>query len=197
MQTFLQFLHTAIDRIQPAIQWFRTTVESLLASPDRWIVYVAAGWIALLLIGFPLFRYSGRRRRRSEPFEEVRSYSILGIGPSDHVERADMDDVNRPARTYPRWADAAPLARRPVFRAGLECHANSSIDDRELHSLRHGPLRTPGLLSGLRLRPAHEAERDCLKRLSHSAGLSAVNAEQHGFITGWNSINSTRVPSGS
>lgn len=115
MQTFLQFLHTAIDRIQPAIQWFRTTVESLLASPDRWIVYVAAGWIALLLIGFPLFRYSGRRRRRSEPFEEVRSYSILGIGPSDHVERADMDDVNRPARTYPRWADAAPLARRPVF----------------------------------------------------------------------------------
>ena len=31
----------------------------------------------------------------------------------------------------------------------------------------------------------------------HLTGLSAVNGEQQGLLTGWNSINSTRVPSGS
>lgn len=32
---------------------------------------------------------------------------------------------------------------------------------------------------------------------TYPVGLSAVKGEQHGFVTGWNSINSTRVPSGS
>ncbi|HEX6771406.1 MAG TPA: zinc ribbon domain-containing protein [Acidobacteriaceae bacterium] len=114
MQSFLQFLHSVMNQLQPAIQWVHDTVLSLLASPERWIVYVAAGWIALLLIAFPLFRYSGRRRRRSEPFEEVRSYSVLGIGPAARAQGADMDDVIRPERTYSRWADASPLIERPV-----------------------------------------------------------------------------------
>lgn len=112
MQSFVEFLHKLADQIQPAIQWLRDMVLSLLASPDRWIVYTAAVWICLLLIFIPLFRVSRRRRRRSEPFEEVRSYSVLGIGPTAQQDRSGMDDVIRPVRTHPRWADAAPLTER-------------------------------------------------------------------------------------
>jgi hypothetical protein len=36
-----------------------------------------------------------------------------------------------------------------------------------------------------------------LLQTTHRFGLSAVNGEQHGLVTGWNSISSTRVPSGS
>jgi len=32
---------------------------------------------------------------------------------------------------------------------------------------------------------------------TYPVGLSAVKDEQHGLVTGWNSINSMRVPSGS
>lgn len=114
MQSFLQFLHSVMSQLQPAIHWLRDTVLSMLASSDRWIVYTAAAWIALLLIAIPLFRFSGRRRRRTEAFEEVRSYSVLGIGPSAHVNYSEQDDAIRPARTYSRWVETTPLAARPT-----------------------------------------------------------------------------------
>jgi hypothetical protein len=129
MQSFLQFLHKLADQVQPAYQWLRETVLSLLASPDRWIVYTAAVWIALLLIFIPLFRISSRRRRRREEFEEVRSYSVLGIGPGPSPNRPEineeLNDVIRPVRSYPRWADTAPaappvspLVQRPASKQG-------------------------------------------------------------------------------
>lgn len=107
MQSFLQFLHTVIDQLQPVIQWLRAWFESLLASPDRWIVYAAAAAIALVLIFVPLFRVSGGHARRREPFEEVRSYSVLGIGPERLSGHADVDDVIHPV--HPRWADTIPF----------------------------------------------------------------------------------------
>ncbi len=121
MQSFMQFLHTVIDGLQPALHSLRAWLESLPSSPDRWIVYAAAVGIALLFIFVPLFRVSGTRVRRREPFEEVRSYSVLGIGPeplSGHA--ADADDVIHPERTYPRWADTVPfeINERPFAEAG-------------------------------------------------------------------------------
>jgi hypothetical protein len=109
MQSFLQFLHTVLDQIQPVIHWLRAWFESLPSSPDRWIVYAAAAGIALLLIFVPLFRVSGERVRRREPFEEVRSYSVLGIGPEPLSGHADVNDVIHPVRTHPRWAETVPF----------------------------------------------------------------------------------------
>ena len=117
MQSFLQFLHTVMSQLQPFIQRARATLESLLASPDRWIVYVAAVWIALLLIFIPLMRISARRRRRREELEDVPSYSVLGIGPTSNPVHADADDLIRPLHSSPRWAEATPLAERPLFRS--------------------------------------------------------------------------------
>ena len=109
MQSFMQFLHTVVDGLQPVIHWLRAWFESLLSSPDRWIVYAAAAGIALLLIFVPLFRVSGGRTHRRGPFEEVRSYSVLGIGPEPLSGHADVDDVIHPVRTYPRWAETVPF----------------------------------------------------------------------------------------
>jgi hypothetical protein len=123
MQSFMQFLHTVIAGLQPAIHSLRAWFESLPSSPDRWILCAAIVGIALLLIFVPLFRVSGGRVRRRGPFEEVRSYSVLGIGPeprSGHAVHAVMDDVIHPERTYPRWADAVPfeINERPFAEAG-------------------------------------------------------------------------------
>lgn len=109
MQSFLQFLHSVVDGLQPLIHWLRGWFESLPSSPDRWLIYAAVGGIALLLIFIPLFRVSGRRVRRREPFEEVRSYSVLGIGPESLSGQGDVDDVIHPVRPYPRWADTIPF----------------------------------------------------------------------------------------
>ena len=113
MQSFLQFLHTVMSQLQPVIQWVRASVESQLASPNRWIVYAVGVGIALLLIAVPLLRASGRRRRD----EDVPSYSVLGIGPAVRADHADVDDLIHPLRSSPRWAHAAPLAERPLFRS--------------------------------------------------------------------------------
>lgn len=115
MQSLMQFLHTVLNNpIQPAIQWLRAWFISILASPNRWIVYVLGAGIALLLIFVPLLRMRGRPRRRSEAFDEVRSYSVLGIGPAPLEGHADVDDVIRPVESYPRWADTAPLSDRRI-----------------------------------------------------------------------------------
>src|ERR1700685_3424034 len=44
---------------------------------------------------------------------------------------------------------------------------------------------------------ASRAERPVPLRQHYSVGLDAVNSEQHGLPTGWNSMISARVPSGS
>lgn len=133
MQSFLQFLHSVIDGLQPFIQWLHGWFESLPASPDRWLVYAAAAGIALLLIFVPLFRVSGRRARRSEPFEEVRSYSVLGIGPESPSGQRDMDDIIHRVRPYPRWAETVS------FEINEQPHAEAASG---ATSLRRAPSLT-------------------------------------------------------
>lgn len=108
-QQFLQqFVHVLTQRLMFLWQWLRSEADSILASPHRWIVYPVAAAIAVLLIAIPLLRGSRqRRRRRSDVFEEVRSYSVLGIGPL-----SAESEIHRPQ--YPRWADVTPLAQQPT-----------------------------------------------------------------------------------
>jgi hypothetical protein len=109
MHSVQQFLQMLTQRLAPVWQWLHSELDSILASPHRWIAYVVAAAVAVLLIAIPLLRGSRRRRRRTEPFEEVRSYSVLGIGPTP---AGGNDFLHR--QHYPRWADAAPLPPHPV-----------------------------------------------------------------------------------
>ena len=90
----------------------------------------------------------------------------------------------------------------------------AAFDDDLLASVGHPRVRTdklrsnllPSNMVALRRRRQHAGQGGprqlpdntaAVGNLGHRVGLSAVNAEQQGLLTGWNSISSIRVPSGS
>jgi zinc-ribbon domain len=108
MQFLTQMLHVAEQLLVRAMQWLQITFNALQASPHRLTIYVAAAAVALLLISVPLFRFFGRRRNRrndEKDATEVRSYSVLGIGPSL------VPNAARPAPEFPRWVEVARVSK--------------------------------------------------------------------------------------
>ena len=97
------------------------------------------------------------------------------------------DQVGTVWLPLPHWA-MIPLVRvDSLWRSGLEAqlvHAHGARRGGRLGEDRAGEER-------------RGEDRRRQGRAPHSFGLSAVKSEQQGFITGWNSISSTRVPSGS
>ena len=69
---------------------------------------------------------------------------------------------------------------------------------RQVHKLaRHASSAGTQMRSLEPRLPAPPIRRSFNVASTYPVGLSAVKGEQHGFVTGWNSISSTRVPSGS
>ena len=108
MQLFTQMLHTAGQLLARAIQWLQITFDTVQASPHRLMFYALGAAVALLLISAPLLRIF-RRDEYDEKDTEVRSYSVLGIGPSL------VPKAGRPAPEFPRWIEVVrPTKREPV-----------------------------------------------------------------------------------
>lgn len=108
MQFLTQMLRMAEQLLVRAMQWLQITFNSLQASPHRLTIYAAAAAVALLLISVPLFRFFGRRRNRrndEKDATEVRSYSVLGIGPSL------VPNAAHPAPEFPRWVEVARVSK--------------------------------------------------------------------------------------
>jgi zinc-ribbon domain len=107
MQFLTQMLHMAEQLLVRAMQWLQITFNALQAFPHRLTIYAAAAAVALLLISVPLFRFFGRRNRRNDETDatEVRSYSVLGIGPSL------VPNAARPAPEFPRWVEVARASK--------------------------------------------------------------------------------------
>src|SRR5689334_25269593 len=113
------------------------------------------------------------------------------------------------------------MARRGSYLNTHSSSANSARDDPARRCNEEGmqPLKDPIHAGGFRKRigataieqlsdgwpPRKRLDRDFLAcpkdavpgYFVHFAGLGRRNGEQHGLPAGWNSINSTRIPSGS
>ena len=115
MQFFTQMLHMAEQLLSRAMQWLQITFNTLQASPHRLTIYAVGAALALLLISIPLLSIFGRRRHdeHDEKDTEVRSYSVLGIGPTL------VPETDRRAPEFPRWIEVVratkpePVAEPP------------------------------------------------------------------------------------
>jgi hypothetical protein len=107
MQFLTQMLHLAGQLLARGMQWLQLTFNTLQASPHRLMFYALGAAVALLLISAPLLRiFSARHDEYDEKDTEVRSYSVLGIGPS-LVPAAD-----RRVPEFPRWIEVVQATKR-------------------------------------------------------------------------------------